>query len=119
MRHQKKNLKLNNRDCSHRKLLVRNLVTSLILFEKIKTTPAKARLAKSELERLIATVKRKDKINAIRLLNSFLLHKNACLKTMDILIKRYENRTSGFVRVVKLGMRVGDAAPIVQMELVK
>ena len=118
MRHKVKRQKLNNRDSSHRNLLIRNLVTSLILFEKIKTTPAKARMTSSAFEKIMTTARKKDLKNAIRFLESFLLHEKASRKTLEVLKKRYEKKTSGFTRLTKIEPRVGDGSKLVQIELI-
>jgi len=117
MRHrvQKKRL---NRKKSPRELLVRNLATSLILYDGVKTTKAKAKLAAPLVEKMITAVKTKDSMNAIRYVNRYLLDKNASRKLTQELLEKYKDRQSGFTRISNLGMRAGDNAPMVKLELV-
>lgn len=117
MRHQKKRLNL-NRDIDHKNALLRNLATSLILYEKIKTTKRKAKAATPLVHRLILTAKKENKMNAIRKINQIVYDKNASKKLIEEIAKRYSERNSGFTRIVKIGRRVGDNAEMVQMELV-
>lgn len=98
--------------------MVRNMATSLILYEKIQTTVPKAKLIVPIVERLIASSKKDSKLNIHRRLNSFLMDKNAVKKLINELLERYKERPSGFLRSVKMGYRPGDAARKVQVELV-
>jgi large subunit ribosomal protein L17 len=98
--------------------MVNNMTVSVILYEKVKTTQAKAKLVKPVIESLIATAKRQDAVTATRTLNAQLPDKNATKKVMRELLERYKDRSSGFVRLTPLGNRPGDAAPVVQIELV-
>ena len=100
-----------------RKAMLRNLVTSIILYEKVKTTKAKAKATKPLVEKMILLGKRKDTV-AVRKLYQFFLDKNAVKKIQEDLIKRFGKRKSGFVRLTKLGFRAGDAAEMVQIELI-
>jgi large subunit ribosomal protein L17 len=97
---------------------MRSLVTSIILYESIETTRNKAKMARAHVDRIIATAKRKDKLNAIRYVSGFLLDKNASLKVIDELIEKYKNRPSGFTRFTNTRIRKGDNAQMVQFELV-
>jgi len=115
MRHRKTGRKF-GRECDERGLMLRNLATSLILFEKIETTDAKAKEVRSLVDRLISRGKAKD-LAARRYLMKYLLHKNAVEKILRELADKYATRTSGFTRIMKLGNRAGDAAPLVRMEL--
>ncbi len=117
MRHrvQKKRL---NRKKSPRELLVRNLATSVILYDGVKTTKAKAKLAGPMVEKMITAVKTKDAMNAVRYINKYLLDKNASRKLMQEIAKKYKDRQSGFTRISELGPRAGDNAPMVKLELV-
>jgi large subunit ribosomal protein L17 len=98
--------------------MLRNLATSIILYEKVKTTQAKAKLVKPIVEKLIAASKKKDLTTAMRTLNSYLMDKNASKKLMQEIIPRYKDRNSGFVRLTPLGRRSGDSAPVIQIEFV-
>ncbi|OIO51908.1 50S ribosomal protein L17 [Candidatus Peregrinibacteria bacterium CG1_02_41_10] len=118
MRHRKKKILL-SRDKDHRKMLWRNLATSLILYERIKTTSTKARFVKPRIERMITIVKKKDKMNAIRYLEARLLDSNASRKLMEVLLPLFKDRKGGYTRTIKIGPRSGDAAPMVYLELVK
>jgi len=117
MRHQVSKVKI-NRNKAHLKAMLGNLAVSVILYEKVKTTHTKAKAVKPIIDRLISMAKKKDKMNAIRYLNARLPDELASRKIMDKLISRYKDRPSGFTRITKLGFRLGDAAPVVQIELV-
>lgn len=116
MRHKKKQTKL-GRKASHRNLMLRNLATSVILYEKVKTTEAKAKAVKPLVDQLITTVKTKPEPVAIRNINSEILDKNASRKLIKELKKRYADQKSGYTRISKLGYRASDAAPISYIEL--
>lgn len=118
MRHRKKNLKMNvERD--HRASILRNLATSIILFESVKTTAAKAKQVKPVVEKLITKAKTKDTMNAIRLISKVVYDKKASRKLLEVLKDRYKDRPGGYTSIVKLGHRAGDAAEMVQISLVK
>lgn len=117
MRHQVKSKRI-NRDAAHLNSMMRNLTTSIILYEKVKTTTAKAKMLKPIVEKLMVDAKGSSIVNIYRNLNSYLLDKNASKKVVDELLKRYEGRNAGFVRITNLGHRAGDSAPMVQIELV-
>ena len=103
---------------AHLDAMLGNLATSIILYEKVKTTEAKARAVKPIVERLITIAKRGPLSTAMRHLDAFLPDKNASQKLTRELLERFKGRTSGFLRIVPLGHRAGDAAPYVQIELV-
>jgi len=117
MRHQKKQLKL-NRERDHRAALIRNMVTSIILFEKIKTTTARAKAVVPVVEDLISKAKNLEAREAIRQINEVVLDDNACKKLLEVLKDRYKTREGGYTRVTKLGNRSGDAAIVVQIQLI-
>ncbi len=117
MRHRVKSKRI-NRESSHLDSMLRNLATSIVLYEKVKTTQARAKLVKPIVEKLIAASKKKGLANAMRDLNSYLMDKNASKKLMQEIIPRYKDRSSGFVRLTPLGNRPGDNAPVIQIELV-
>ncbi len=115
MRHRVKKHIL-NRPADQRKALVRNLVTSLFLYGKVKTTESKARALKSEAEKLITAVKRQpEDRNAIRMLTKTIFTEEASKKALAY-IKGTE-KISGYTRATKLGYRAGDNALLVQVEL--
>ncbi len=116
MRHRKKN-KILDRAKGPRELMLRNLASSLILYEKVKTTKAKAQAVRPLVEKMIHSAKAGD-LQARRGLIKVLLQKNAVKKGMEVLGKRYHDRQGGYTRIIKLGDRKGDGAQIVQIELV-
>lgn len=97
--------------------MLRNLAASVIMHEKVKTTEAKAKTVKVLVEKLITASKSKD-LNARRHLLEVLPQTLAVAKAMDVLADRYQERSGGYTRIVKLGTRVGDGAAMVQIELV-
>lgn len=103
---------------SRKKLMLNNMVTSLILNEKLKTTRAKAKVLQPLVEKIINDAKKTNKVTAIRKVNQSLQSDIAAKKLMDELTKKYQDRPSGYTRIVKLGHRAGDAAPMVQIELI-
>lgn len=117
MRHQKKKKSLNmQRD--HRALLLRNMATSVILFEKVKTTKARAKQVRPIVEGLITKAKTKTTVSAIRQINKIVLDEKASRKLLEVLKDRYKDRPGGYTRLVKLGHRAGDAAEMVSLQLV-
>lgn len=116
MRHQKKKVTL-DRKTGPRTALLTGLVESLILYEKINTTKAKAKAVRSVAERLIT----KAKVNSLhtrRELISKLYTKNTVNKLLEDLGPRYADRKGGYTRIVTLKNRVGDGAEEVLIELV-
>ena len=102
---------------SDREHMLRNLATSLVLFEKIDTTEAKAKEVKSFLDQIIARHKTND-FNTIRSLKTIFFDSNAVDKIVKELIPRYENRKSGFIKSFRMGNRLGDNSPMIRLELV-
>lgn len=115
MRHQKRVKKL-NRTKSHRKALLMNLANSLFHHESIKTTNPKAMELKRVAERLITLAKRKD-LHSLRLAFSFLRDKNVVRKLFSDIGDRYSEINGGYTRVLKIGNRKGDNAPMALIEL--
>jgi len=101
-----------------RELMLRNLATSVILYERVKTTLPKAKTARMLVERLVARGKKAD-LGARRYLMRFLLDKNAVEKILREFPQTYQTRQSGFTRIIKLGERAGDGAQVCFLELVK
>jgi len=97
--------------------MLRNLVTSLLKYEKIITTDAKAKELKSIAEKMI-TLGKRGNLHARRQALSFIMDDDVTRKVFDELSSRYSERTGGYTRVIKLGYRVGDNAPLSQVELV-
>jgi len=116
MRHRKKG-KVLDRKAAPRKALFRNLAASLILYEKIQTTKAKAKVLKPIVERLI-TKGKANTLAARRNLLKYLYKEAAVKKIMEDVGPRYKDRKGGYTRILNLGRRAGDAAEIVQIELV-
>jgi len=116
MRHRVKIKKLDRKKES-REMMLRNLASSILIYEKVKTTKAKAKVVKSLAEKMI-TVAKKGDLTARRKLIATLPQKMAVNKSMDVLGKKYKDRNGGYLRIIKLGTRKGDGAEIVQIELV-
>ncbi|MCG2695616.1 50S ribosomal protein L17 [Candidatus Parcubacteria bacterium] len=116
MRHRSKKVTL-DRKKKPREMMLRNLASSVLIYEKIKTTEAKAKAVKPIVEKLI-TVSMKGDLTARRRLIKSLPQKMAVKKAMEVLGERYKDRKGGYARIIKLGKRQGDGADIVQLELV-
>ncbi|NCU33242.1 MAG: 50S ribosomal protein L17 [Candidatus Moranbacteria bacterium] len=116
MRHRNKN-KILDRKKAPRELMLRNMASSLIIYEKIKTTEAKAKTVQPLVERLINISKGKD-LKARRALIEVLLQKKAIAKALEVLADKYQERPGGYTRIIKLKARQGDGAQMVQLELV-
>ena len=114
MRHRKAHRKL-GRDNSHRKAMLRNLVTSLIEHEEVKTTEAKAKEVRRVAERMITLGKRGTLHARRQALKT--CSKDATSKVFDVLADRYDQRAGGYTRIYKLGRRVGDNAPMSLIQL--
>jgi large subunit ribosomal protein L17 len=117
MRHRKKRNKL-SRDSGHRKALVKNLCGQIVEHERIRTTEAKAKLVRPEVEKLITLAKRGDlhaRRQALAALgqNKFTVH-----KLFEEIAPRYSERNGGYTRILKLGPRRSDATEMVYIELV-
>lgn len=117
MRHKVKKVKLGS-DKDHKTALMRNLAMSVIIYEKVKTTTAKAKAVQPFVERLINTAKGEDKKAAIRRVEKLLQHENSSKKMFEVLVEKYKDKNSGYTRITKVGNRKGDNAPIVQIELI-
>ena len=116
MRHLKSGRKL-GRSSAHRKALFRNLVTALIMRERIRTTLAKAKEMRSKFEKTI-TLGKKGTLHARRLAFRTVSQKDALQKLFGPLSERYADRTGGYTRIIKIGNRRGDDAPMAFIELV-
>ncbi len=117
MRHNKSGRRL-ARKTSHRVAMFRNMVTSLLAHEKITTTDAKAKEIRSVAEKMITLGKRGD-LHSIRLAASFIREKSVVSKLFSTIAPRYKDRPGGYTRIIKLGTRNGDAAPLSLIELVE
>ncbi len=101
-----------------RQLMFRNLVTEILDHEKIKTTEPKAKAIRGMTEKMI-TLAKDGGLPARRQATAFITDKKVTEKLFNELGKRYADRNGGYTRIVKLGMRIGDGARMVQIELVK
>jgi len=116
MRHKKSGLKL-GRNSSHRKAMFRNMATSLVHHETIKTTVPKAKELRRVIEPLI-TLAKVDGVANRRLAFSRLRDKAAVGKLFSELGPRFKERPGGYLRILKIGPRPGDAAPMAIVQLV-
>ena len=116
MRHQRSGRKF-SRTREHRRAMFRNLATALLLHGRIQTTDAKAKALRPVVEKLI-TLGRRGDLHARRLAASSLTDKVALTKLFGEIGVRFKNRPGGYTRILKLGNRQGDAAPIAVIELV-
>ncbi len=105
------------RSSPQRKGLFRNLITDLFRYERITTTEAKAKAIRGDAEELITLAKRGD-VHARRIAQRTVLDKKVAAKLFETLGPRYKDRPGGYTRIYKLGPRLGDAAPMVILELV-
>lgn len=110
MRHLKEGRKL-NRTSSHRRALLRNMVTSLIEFEKIETTDAKAKELRRVADKMVTWGKRGD-LHARRQALSVINDKKMVQKLFNDIAPRFRERGGGYTRIVKSGRRKGDNAPL-------
>ena len=115
MRHQKTGRKL-NRTSSHRKALFRNLAAALFQHESIKTTNPKALELRKVADRLI-TLAKAGTLHATRLAFAYLRDKEVVKKLFTDIGARYADTSGGYTRVLKVGPRKGDAAPMAIIEL--
>ena len=116
MRHRVAGRKL-SRPTGHRLALYRNLVTDLLRYERIVTTEAKAKEAERLAEKMI-TLGKQGTLHARRQALSFIADKKVVEKVFADIGPRYAERSGGYTRLVKLGPRLGDGAPMAQLELV-
>jgi large subunit ribosomal protein L17 len=105
------------RDTGERLALFRSQVSALLLHERIETTEAKAKEVKKIADRIVGMALKGD-LHAIRQVRRFLTDKEAVKKLFTTIAPRYAGRRGGYTRVVKLGPRRGDAAPMAIVELV-
>ncbi|MFM5916062.1 MAG: 50S ribosomal protein L17 [Novosphingobium sp.] len=116
MRHKLGGRKL-NRTSSHRKALLRNMAAALVKHEQITTTLPKARELRPYVEKLITLAKHGGLSNR-RLAHARMLDDAQLVKLFDVLAPRYADRAGGYTRVIKAGIRAGDASPMAVIELV-
>ncbi len=116
MRHQVKRRYL-RRNSAHRRALLRNLVTSFLERERIRTTLAKAKAAKPLAEKMI-TLAKKNTLHTRRMALSYLTKEGAVRRLFEEVGPRFAERPGGYARIVKLGLRKGDGAEMALLELV-
>ena len=116
MKHNIKNKKL-NKTSSHRKSMFMNLSNSLIKHEQITTTLPKAKELKRFVEKIITLSKKGDLLSRRKTISILQDHKMV-KKTFDVLAKRYKDRNGGYTRIIKLGSRFGDNAPMAVIEFI-
>jgi large subunit ribosomal protein L17 len=115
MRHKVAGWKL-GRNTAHRRSLLRNLVTSLIIEERIETTIPKAKAMRPHVEKMITLGKRGD-LSARRLAGSYLMTKEAVTKLFDTIAPRFGDRNGGYLRIVRTAWQKGDGADKAFIEL--
>lgn len=111
MRHRVKKSRIPEHD-------LKNLTSAVLLYEKVSTTKANAKEVKPVIDRLICKAKGMDNVNAIRYLKTMVPDNLAVDKVMQLLLKRYENRTSGYTRIIPTHDRKGDGASMVTIMLI-
>ncbi len=116
MRHAKSGRKL-GRTSSHREAMFRNMVTSLFEHERIVTTEHKAKELRPIAEKMITLAKRGD-LHARRQALSYMRSKNVVAKLFDQIKDQFADRNGGYTRIIRTGIRTGDAAPMAIIELV-
>lgn len=117
MRHKIAGRKLGRRT-GHRQALYRNLVTDLLKHEKVITTEAKAKEVRGMAEKMI-TLGKNSGLHSYRQALSYIMDKKVTEKLFAELAPRYSERSGGYTRIVKLQPRLGDGAPMVQLQLVE
>jgi large subunit ribosomal protein L17 len=115
MRHRNAGYKL-GRNTSHRRALLRNLVTSIILEDRVETTITKAKAARPHVEKLI-TLGKKGDLHARRQALSYLQTRDAVTRLFDTVAPRYGDRNGGYLRIVRRGFQRGDGAEKAFIEL--
>ena len=116
MRHRRKGKKL-GRTASHRKALMRNLVTEFLDKERIVTTISKAKALRPVAEKMI-TLGKRENLHARRRALSFIRRKEVVYKLFDEIAPRFSERNGGYTRILRLGFRQGDQAEMALLELV-
>ncbi len=117
MRHRKQGRKL-GRNASHRKAMLRNMVTSLFTYERIETTEAKAKELKPLAEKMITLAKRGD-LHARRQVLEVVRSKKVVKKLFDEIAPRFKDVNGGYTRIIRVGVRRGDSAPTALIELTR
>lgn len=122
MRHKVAGRRL-KRSSSHRQALFKNLITELFRHRRITTTEAKAKAVRPEAEKLITVAKRsmdmESDVHARRRVLRTITDKEVMQELFETIAPEYKNRPGGYTRIIKLGPRQGDAAPMAIIELVE
>ena len=105
------------RDSSARKAFLRGIVTSLFQHERIETTEAKAKELRKVADKMLTLAKRGD-LHARRQVMAYMMDEDVVKKLFDEVAPKYKDRQGGYTRIIKAGVRQGDAAPMVIIELV-
>lgn len=105
------------RDSSARKALLRGIVTSLFQHERIETTEAKAKELRKVADKMLTLAKRGD-LHARRQVMAYMMDEDVVKKLFDEVAPKYKDRQGGYTRIIKAGVRQGDAAPMIIIELV-
>jgi large subunit ribosomal protein L17 len=116
MRHVRSRLRLKQKP-AHAKMMERNLATSVLLYESIRTTRKRAKVIQPLVDKLISYAKSHPPHVAVRYINTVVTDKNAGRKIMEVYRDRFKNRSSGLSRIVPLGSRKGDGAELVELSL--
>lgn len=114
MRHLNDGRKL-NRTAAHRRALLRNLLKALLVREQIRTTDAKAKELRRHADRMV-TLGKRGTVHARRLAYVYLGSRKLVQRLFDDVAPRFQGRAGGYTRVMKLGPRRGDAAPLSVVE---
>ena len=105
------------RDSSARKALLRGIVTSLFQHERIETTEAKAKELRKVADKMLTLAKRGD-LHARRQVMAYMMDEDVVKKLFDEVAPKYKDRQGGYTRIIKAGVRQGDASPMVIIDLV-
>ena len=116
MRHRKSGLKL-GKTTSHRQSMFKNMVTSLFKYDRIRTTDVKAKELRRWVDHVITLAKRGD-LHARRQVMNIVRDKKLVRELFEDATAKFSNRSSGYTRIVKIGRRSGDAAPLSLIELI-
>ena len=115
MRHRNAGFKL-GRNTSHRRAMLRNLVTSIILMDRVETTITKCKASRPIVEKMI-TLGKKGTVHARRQAAAYLMTPEAVDRLFNTVSPRYATRPGGYLRIVRIGVRQGDAAEMAVIEL--
>ena len=115
MRHRKAGYKL-GRNTSHRRAMLRNLVTSIILEDRVETTITKAKAARPHVEKLI-TLGKKGDLHSRRQALAYLQTREAVVRLFETVAPRYGDRNGGYLRIVRSGFQKGDGAETAFIEM--